>query len=127
MAEASKPRRPRQSRAGARPTTEPGPAAPSDAANLDEAFVKAIEADFIQNGHTAIEAMRTVRPTEYVKLVAAMVPKFANDAGDPVREISDAELDRQIEEFAAERGYELRRRDAPEREETAADEGEDAD
>src|SRR5579871_5283827 len=122
MAEASKSRS-RATRANARSATERASAcAPIDAATLDEAFVKALEADFIKHGHTAIEAMRTLKPTDYVKLVAAMLPKFAEDAGDPVQEISDAELDRQIEEYVAERGYDLRSAGSSGREETAADE-----
>ena len=81
---------------------------PIDADNLDEAFVKALEADFIAHGKKAIEAMRTEKPVEYMKIVAALRTKDADGAVDPLRQMSDAELDRRIEELAAQAGYEIR-------------------
>jgi hypothetical protein len=48
-----------------------------------------------------------------VKIVAALRAKEANDAIDPLRKMSDAELDRRIEELAACAGYEIRRVASP--------------
>lgn len=114
-------------KAAARASPEAPAPDPIDAATLDEAFVKALEADFIAYGKRAIEEMRADKPTDYVKLVAALRPKEASDATDPLREISDAELERRIEELAHHTGYEIRARAAPRRGEAAADEEADAD
>lgn len=113
--------------ASARAPSEPPAPDPIDAATLDEAFVKALEADFIAYGKRAIEEMRADKPTDYVKLVAMLRAKEANDATDPLRELSDAELDRRIEEIAPRAGYEIRAVAIPRRGESAADEGADAD
>jgi hypothetical protein len=103
---------------------DPGPI---DADTLDEAFVKALEDDFIRHGATAIAAMRADKPADYVKIVAALRTKDANDAPAPLREISDAELDRRIEDLAKCAGYEIRRAASPRRDGTTGDEGPDAD
>jgi hypothetical protein len=101
--------------------------APIDAGTLDAAFVRALEADFRQHGPTAIEAMRGEKPTDYVKLIAAVRTKDPDDPIDPLRAMSDAELDRHIEELARRAGYEIRARDGAPGEGTAADQGADAD
>ncbi len=100
---------------------------PIDAANLDEAFVKALEADFIAFGKSAIEAMRADKPTDYMKIVAALRGKDAGNVADPLREMSDADLDRRIEDLARRAGYEIRAVAAPDGEDTPADEDADAD
>jgi len=126
MAESSKSQRSRAT-AGARASPAPQAPDPIDAATLDEAFVKALEADFIAHGKGAIESMRGDKPTDYVKLVAALRDKEADDATDPLRELSDADLDRRIEEVARRVGFEIRAADGPAREGAATDQGEDAD
>ena len=103
------------------------PATPIDADNLDEAFVKALEDDFFKNGPTAIAAMRSEKPTEYMKLIAAVRGKDPNDATNRVREMSDEELDRCIQELAARAGYDIRPAAAPARESAADAQGGDAD
>jgi hypothetical protein len=107
----------------------PAPPAPDpiDAANLDEAFVKALEADFIAHGKTAIAELRAEKPTDYMKIVAALHAKGASDEVDPFQEMSDAELDRRIEEVAQRAGLEIGVADAPARARAAADQGADAD
>jgi len=114
MTGSSKPRRRSQTRKRARRTpasdpphgfpasTAPAAAGPIDAANLDEAFVKALEADFIAHGAKAI-------------------------AADPLREMTDAELDRHIEELARRAGFEIRAAVGVGREDATRDEGADAD
>jgi hypothetical protein len=106
---------------------EPPAPDPIDAANLDEAFVKALEADFIAYGKNAIAAMRVDRPTDYMKIVAALRAKDAGGPADPFRAMSDAELDRCIVERAERAGYEIRPA-APDRPDGAApDDGAEAD
>ncbi len=107
IAGAAAPEKPRPSAAPPEPS-EPTVADPIDAGNLDEAFVKALEADFRQHGATAIHAMRAERPTDYVKLVAAVRGKDAHAAGNRLQEMSDDELDSYIRERAARCGYEIR-------------------
>jgi len=99
------------------PAVSPLPDTPSAPATIDadfnEAFVKALKADFKTHGQSAIAAMRGEKPVEYVKTVAAVCTKGASDATDPLRAMSDAELARHIEELAARAGYEIRRVASP--------------
>ena len=139
MAGSSKPRQRLQARKRARRAPGSGPAhgsaaasataaaGPIDAASLDEAFVKALEADFIAHGAKAIAALRDDKPTDYVKIVAALRAKDAGGAVDPLREMTDAELDRQIEELAHRAGFEIRAAVGAGGEDAARDEGTDAD
>ena len=139
MTGSSKPRRRSQTRKHARrapgsdpphgspASTAPAAAGPIDAASLDEAFVKALEADFIAHGAKAIAALRDDKPTEYVKIVAALRAKDAGGAADPLREMTDVELDRHIEELARRAGFEIRAEVGVGREDAARDEGADAD
>jgi hypothetical protein len=113
----------------AAPATSSAPNAlapdPIDADTLDGAFVKALEADFIANGKSAIVALRSEKPVEYMKIVAAVRTKDAN-AIDPWRKMSDAELDRRLQELATQAGWEIRPVATPRRE-GATDEGANAD
>ena len=135
MTGSSKPRRRSQARKRARraPGSDPAHASaaasarPIDAASLDEAFVKALEADFIAHGAKAIAALRDDKPTDYVKIVAALRAKDAGGAVDPLREMTDAELDRQIEQLAHRAGFEIRAAVGAGGEDAARDEGTDAD
>jgi hypothetical protein len=132
MTDASKPRR-RTKELKDRPASAvPGPRAeeaaePIDADNLDEAFVMALEQDFLEFGMTAIRAMRVERPADYVKIVMALRASQAGGAPDPLREMSDAELDRCIREVAARAGLQVRPADAPPRGGAAGDDSADAD
>jgi hypothetical protein len=132
MTDAAKPRRLTTPRKNARPVTGPEQAAapavspaagkprlhdPIDADNLDDAFFKALQEDFIINGHSVIEAMRAEKPTEYIKIIATLRTKGAENAIDPLREMSDVDLEREIHARAAAAGYEIRRVVSPRREE----------
>jgi hypothetical protein len=88
---------------------KPAICGPIVADNLDEAFVKALEADFKLHGRTAIAAMRADKPTDYVKIVAALHGKDFDDTTDPLREMSDDELRGFTEGIAPRAGYEIRR------------------
>ena len=131
------PRR-RSKRTATKPEAAVGPAPPTPpsgksardpiaADTLDEAFVKALEADFIVNRKRAIEAMRAEKPVEYVKIVAALRTKDTSGATDPLRTMSDADLDRHVEELARRAGYDIRRAASPPRVDEAADRGADSD
>jgi hypothetical protein len=86
---------------------------PIDADNLDDAFFKALQEDFIIHGSSAIAAMRTEKPTEYMKIIATLLPKGTKEAVDPLRQMSDAELDRELHARAAAAGYQIGRLAAP--------------
>ena len=105
---------------------EPPAPGPLVADNLDAAFVKALEADFVLHGAGAIAAMRAEKPTEYVKIIAAFRAKGTNNATDPLREMTDAELDRYIEQLAQRAGFEIRPGAVVCREDAADGEGADA-
>jgi hypothetical protein len=141
MAHEPKPRRRSKTRKDVRAATEPEqpsapaappppsepPAIPIVADNLDEAFVKALEADFLRHGAVAIAAMRAEKPTDYMKIIASLRAKQTSDTADPLREMSDAELDRSIEELARRVGYEIRFVAAPRREGPPGHDSADAD
>jgi hypothetical protein len=124
MADETRARRRAKAHTDVDPATNPDPI---DAASLDEAFVKALEQDFRDFGMSAIRAMRAEKPTDYVKIVMALRNSQAGDTPDPLREMTDAELDRAIQEFAARAGLEVRPRAAPGGECSADDDGGDAD
>lgn len=50
-------------------------------AKLGEAFLQAMQADFAQHGIAAVEAVRTEKPDQYLKVIASMLPKEI-DLGD---------------------------------------------
>jgi hypothetical protein len=95
--------------AASQPAGEPPLPDPIDADNLDDAFFKALQEDFIINGHSVIAAMRAEKPTEYMKIIATLRTKGATEAVDPLRAMSDAELDCELHARAAAAGYEIRR------------------
>ncbi|HLH92538.1 MAG TPA: hypothetical protein VKX28_29265 [Xanthobacteraceae bacterium] len=68
---------------------------------IGEAFLAAFLADWqdARNGRDAIAAMRTEKPTDYVKLAAALAPKEFRE--DPIDELTDAELAARIAQLAA--------------------------
>jgi hypothetical protein len=104
-------------RVAAEPTQAPTPGVPSAPDKIDadfnEAFVRALKADFIINGENAIAAMRAEKPVEYVKIVAGLSSPDAGNATDRLRAMSDVDLARHIEEVAARAGYEIRRVASP--------------
>jgi hypothetical protein len=100
---------------------------PIDADNLDEAFVKALEQDFLEFGMGAIRALRAEKPADYVKIVMALRNSQAGESPDPLREMSDAELDRAIRECAVRAGYEIRALAPVGRAQAPDDDGADAD
>jgi len=108
------------------PTDPPSPGGPGRAgppAPLDEALVRALEADFAKDGAEAIKKMRAEKPTDYVKIIAALCAKQSTDPTNSLREMSDAELDRAIHDIAPRAGFEIRALAAPRRGGEAGDGG----
>jgi uncharacterized protein DUF5681 len=69
---------------------------------LGEAFLGALLEDWEEHGSTAIEACRTEKPTEYLKLIASILPKEINVRADPFEDMSDEDLTAQMKVLAAE-------------------------
>jgi hypothetical protein len=59
---------------------------------LGEQFLEALAQDFAEHGRQAIVACREEKPTEYVKVVASLLPKELLVRKDPVDELSDKEI-----------------------------------
>lgn len=59
---------------------------------LGEQFLEALAVDFAAHGRQAIIACRKDKPTEYVKVVAGLLPKELLLRKDPVDEMTDEEI-----------------------------------
>jgi hypothetical protein len=59
---------------------------------LGEQFLEALSHDFTAHGQQAIVACREEKPTEYLKVVANLLPKELLVRKDPVDEMSDKEI-----------------------------------
>ena len=59
---------------------------------LGEQFLEALAQDFTAHGQQAIVACREEKPTEYVKVVAGLLPRELLVRKDPVDEMSDEEI-----------------------------------
>lgn len=59
---------------------------------LGEAFVAALHDDFQEHGVKVIEAVRTERPQDYLKVVASLLPKQVEIKEDAFDGLSDDEL-----------------------------------
>lgn len=59
---------------------------------LAEDFLRELQRDFEQNGVQAITTVRTERPAEYLKIIAAIVPKEVNVNHNQMDDLSDDEL-----------------------------------
>ena len=59
---------------------------------LGEQFLEALAHDFAENGHEAIVACRVEKPSEYVKIVAGLLPRELLVRKDPVDEMTDEEI-----------------------------------
>jgi hypothetical protein len=89
-----------------KPRKRPSPRAPDDddpRAALAEAFFALFLADWREGGKTAIEKMRADKPGDYVKLVAALLPKEFAPSDEPVEELSDAEIAARIAQLSRSR------------------------
>ncbi len=59
---------------------------------LGEQFLETLAQDFAVHGQQAIVDCREEKPTEYVKVVAGLLPKELLVRKDPVDEMSDKEI-----------------------------------
>jgi hypothetical protein len=75
---------------------------------LGEQFIEDFYEDWREHGKTAIAAMRRDKPNEYVRVAASILPKELNLKVDPLEELSDADLDKCIRQFASLVGLEIR-------------------
>lgn len=78
---------------------------------LAESFVGDLLADWEANGADAIKDMREKSPTDYCKVVAAVIPKEVNHTVEDYDNLSDDDLAREFASVAAR----LTARDASER------------
>ena len=59
---------------------------------ISEEFIAALCEDFEQHGVDVIEAVRTERPADYLKIIASIVPKELNVTGSSLQDLSDEDL-----------------------------------
>lgn len=59
---------------------------------LGEQFLEALVQDFTEHGQEAIVACREEKPTEYLKVIAGLLPKELLVRKDPMDELSDEEI-----------------------------------
>jgi hypothetical protein len=59
---------------------------------LGEEFIAALYADFMANGEAAIERVRLEKPDQYLRVIAAIVPKELAISANPLDDATDSEL-----------------------------------
>lgn len=59
---------------------------------LSENFIAALSDDFDQHGVSVIEAVRAEKPADYLKIIAAIVPKELNIRDANLEDMSDEDL-----------------------------------
>ena len=65
---------------------------------LSEAFISAINQDFVEHGVAVIKAVREDNPAAYLKIIASIVPKDLNiNPGRTLEDMSDEDLLDQLE------------------------------
>jgi ribulose bisphosphate carboxylase small subunit len=68
---------------------------------LGELFLSELMADFEEHGAQAIKDMREEKPGDYVKVVAATLPKELNVKVSELDDLSDDEIARQLASLAS--------------------------
>jgi hypothetical protein len=64
---------------------------------ISTAFLQALASDFQEHGEEAIKIMRIERPSEYVKVIASVLPKeFEISHSSQLTELDDVELEQFI-------------------------------
>jgi hypothetical protein len=69
--------------------------------DLGEDFLEALREDFRTHGRSAISKLREDKPADYLKAVAAYLPRGAGEPDGPFAGFSDAELLEALEEVRA--------------------------
>jgi hypothetical protein len=77
---------------------QPGnPGRPKGSKNkLGEEFIHALYEDFKANGTGTIEIARRTDPVQYLKVIAAVIPKEVIHKVEDFSELSDSELEREL-------------------------------
>jgi len=65
---------------------------------LGEAFIQALYEDFTEHGTSVIEAVRSEKPDQYLKVVASILPKELKVTTEV--ELNDEQLDQRIRQLA---------------------------
>lgn len=69
---------------------------------LGEAFIKALQEDFDAHGVAAVEAVRSEKPDQYLKVIASLMPKEHRlSMADQFTDMTDDELTERIRQLAA--------------------------
>lgn len=68
---------------------------------LGEAFVAALQADFDEHGEEVIERVRAEEPSQYLKVIASILPKDLNVNINPLEDASDEELIQRLHDLEA--------------------------
>ena len=64
---------------------------------LSMAFVEALAKEFSEHGAEAIRIMRIEKPAEFIKVIAAILPREFDITTSQIQKISDSELDAFLE------------------------------
>lgn len=82
---------------------KPGnPGRPKGSRNkLGEAFIAALHDDFIEHGTTVIEAVRSEKPDQYLKVIASILPKDVNLNVNQMDDMTDDQLVERIRRLDA--------------------------
>lgn len=68
---------------------------------LSEAFIEAMHESFLEHGPETIEAVRTEKPDQYLKVIASLIPKDVNlNIGSQADDLTDDELRDRIRALA---------------------------
>jgi hypothetical protein len=59
---------------------------------LSHTFLEALQKDFAEHGEEAIRICRIERPSEYVKIVAGLMPKELDITNNTLTELDDTQL-----------------------------------
>jgi hypothetical protein len=63
---------------------------------LSEEFIAALNEDFERHGKAVIETVRKTKPADYLRIVAALVPKEFSVQSGSLEDLSDEELTQAI-------------------------------
>ena len=71
---------------------------------LGEDFVDALAADFAEHGTAAISTVRDKHPDQYLKVIAAVVPKEVHHRVEDYDDLSEAEIETRLTALLASAG-----------------------
>lgn len=93
MSQAEKPKPAQDAKGRFLPGNNGGGGRPLGSRNkLGEDFIAALHADFQDNGAAVIQTVRTEKPDQYLKVIAAVIPKEFHVRDVSLEDMSDDEL-----------------------------------